>query len=136
MTKKTLKRGLIALGAVVIISGAFAFGSLSSKADSGWRQDVVTKANSEIGQAGYDKKNEIIQNLDTAIDNRIGALADNKIEEKKDEVTQQLEDYFNSKVDSIANTSEFTSLDGEFETLAQSIIDRYKRELDTAFANR
>lgn len=62
--------------------------------------------------------------------------SDAKIQQRQALVEQQLQDYFDGKISALVNTPEFGMLDSEFDALVTQIVERYKAEINTAFASR
>lgn len=102
-------------------------------ASNNWADQVFIKANEQIGKAGFNKKQQLISNMDSRIADHVASKTDGEIENKKGEVEEALEDYFVEKLDELTDTPEFIALDGQMEDLAGDIVDRYKGEIDTAF---
>lgn len=131
---KKLKNVIITGVAVITLSGTYVLGTKAET--TSWKDRVVAKASSDIGASGYNKKTELITNIDTAIDTKITSESDAKIQQRQALVEQQLQDYFDGKITALVNTPEFQMLDSEFDALVQNILTRYKTEIDTAFASR
>jgi hypothetical protein len=131
---KYLKRGLIVTTIVATLSGTFVLGV--SAATNGWKDKILVKANKSIGEAGYAKKEALINNIDTAIEQKINAEYDGTIEQKEREVEQELDAYFNSKVDELTDTPEFDGIEGELDNVVDTVANRYKAEIDQAFEGK
>lgn len=102
-------------------------------ASNNWADQVFIKANEQIGKAGFNKKQQLISNMDSRIADHVASKTDGEIENKKGEVEEALEDYFVEKLDELTDTPEFVALDGQMEVLRDDIVNRYKTEIDTAF---
>ena len=57
-------------------------------ANNNWADQVFIKANEQIGKAGFDKKEELVSNMDSRIADHVAQKTDGKIETKKDEVEE------------------------------------------------
>ncbi|MEC1780083.1 hypothetical protein [Schinkia azotoformans] len=123
--KKKLIIGISAIG--LFMAGSFANASTS------WVQTVITDANKKIGAAGYNKKEELLSNLDSKIQEKMAQNMDGKIEAKEAEVEQALEDYFNQKVASLDNGEEAAQIEQQLDVITENVIGRYREEIDQKF---
>jgi hypothetical protein len=129
---KTTVRNTLIVGVVIAgIGGSFAVGKVS--ASGTWKDTAISKASSGIGEAGYNKKAELIANIDSAIETKVASESDAKIKEKEALVQAQLQAYYDAKINGLVNTS---VLDPEFEAIFNNILSRYQKEIDAEFAKR
>lgn len=124
-SNKILTLTLVIVALVSFTAGGFV------EASSDVITKVMGKASKDIGAAGYNKKTELLDNVDASIDAKVEEKIDPTIDDKSREVEEALESYFASKVDEIVDTS---AIEGEIEQIADGIIDRYKAEIDEALA--
>ena len=126
--KKSTKITLISLSMVI----TFGIGTYAG-ATSSWSNDVINDAYSKISRAGYDKKEQLIKNTDDKITNKVKSDFANQVEDKKDSVEQQLENYYNQKLDGVKNTTEYKNTEKQIDNIEQGVVDSYKKEIDQAF---
>ncbi|MEX0596603.1 MAG: hypothetical protein WD512_08885 [Candidatus Paceibacterota bacterium] len=124
------KKASIILTVLILVSGAFYVGS-NTKATFSWDTEVINNANSEIGKAGYDKKNEIIENADIA--SEMAAILDPKLEAEKAELQDLLDQYYQMKLDNLSESAEFKEIEARIEIIKQNIYNRYTAEIDLLF---
>ncbi len=124
----------IVIGVILV---AFVLGSTAgfAVASRNWAGEVFAKASADIGKAGYNKKEELIQNMDERISQHVAAETDGKIDNKEVEVENELENYFEDKLYELTDSPDFQALDGQMEGLKEEVVDRYKDEIDEAFNN-
>lgn len=104
--------------------------SKTSEAGSSWDNEVLTEANSDIGKAGYNKKEELVKKpLDDSIKESFNPL----IEEEKADLERMLEEYYNLRLQGLTDTEEYRVLEEKIKQLKQGIFDRYKAEIDSIF---
>lgn len=92
---------------------------------------LIDKAYTTIGATGYNTKNELLNNIDGAIDAKLTETVNPLLDQKAMLVEAALQSYFDAKLDeAIGDVSE---IDAELEAIANEIINRYKEEIDRAF---
>jgi len=126
--KKSTKITLVGLS----MATTFGIGTYAG-ASSSWSNDVINDAYSKISRAGYNKKEELLKNTDEKITNKVKSDFANQIEDKKDSVEQQLEDYYNHKLDGVRNTADYKNTEKQIDGIEQGVVDSYKKEIDQAF---
>lgn len=128
MIKKVLAASVVG---IVLLAGGVFLGSSQSGASSSWINELTSKANTELGQAGYAKKEEI---LDKDLTAEMAAVLDPKIAEEEAELEAMLQEYYELKLQGLSEGTEFKALEAKIETLKISIFNRYKTEVDAMFA--
>ncbi|MEC1725843.1 hypothetical protein P9E34_14075 [Schinkia azotoformans] len=125
-----MKKKLIIGSTALVI---FSLGALTGGASSTWVQNLIADGNKRVNSAAYYKKEELIGNIDQKIQEKLSANMETKITVREQQVTQELEDYFNQKVESLNSPEESAFIDQELDKNASEIVDRYKLEIDNAF---
>lgn len=125
-----LKATGFVLAMVTILGLCVVFVPETTYGDSDWTNEVLTEASKSIGNAGYNKKEEL-KNLD--VTESVKETLNPKIEEEKKELEQMLEEYYQMKINGLTDTQEYKSLEQEIEALKQTIFNRYKSEIDLLF---
>lgn len=126
-----IKKVLIFVAAgVVLVGGGVFFGSTQSGASSSWINELTSKANTELGQAGYAKKEEI---LDKDLTAEMAVVLDPKIAEEEAALEKMLEEYYQLKLQGLQESAQFAELEAKIETIRISIFNRYKTEVDAMF---
>lgn len=127
-----MKKKLLIIGGIVAGLGiAFGAGSFVTQAGTDWQTNAINQANSEMGAAAYDKKNELIAGADTDITRT--AIAELSIEERQAELQRLLDEYYQLKLQGLTESETFKALEAQIQTIQNSILDRYKKEIDTVF---
>ena len=132
--KKLIKKLLVVIGVVVLILGSFMLGAYA--AGNTWKSKVLSKASTDIGKAGYEKKEALLTNIDAVIEERVLAQKNPTIQEKQTEVENELDTYFDGKVTELMQSEEFDTLDSEIDVIKTDVVDRYKAEIDAAFVGK
>ena len=128
--KKSIKK-IVVVGVVVIaLISSFMLGN--TYASSSWRTAVTLKANSEISAAGFNKTAQLLTDLDTSVQDTVLVGVEPLIDSRAQLVENELQAYYNEKVESLI-ADESGSMEIQFDDMAQSIIERYQTEIDTAF---
>lgn len=127
MIKKVLVTAVVG---IVLVGGGVFFGSTQSGASSSWINELTSKANADLGKAGFTKKEEI---LDKDLTAEMAAVLDPKIAEEEAELEAMLDQYYQMKLDGLAEGEDFKQLEAKIETLKTSIFNRYKVEIDAMF---
>lgn len=127
-----LKKATKIVVSVLAASGIFTAGILASdtKAGTDWKTDALNSANSVLGQAGYQKKNELIDKANTDINNVVQDKLSGDVEAQKEDLNKLLDDYYQAKISGIANGQELKDLETQIENIKNSIYQRYTQEID------
>lgn len=123
--KKGLKIGAVVLG-IGLVFGAGGFVG----ANSDWKTVVINDASKQIGQAGYEKKEEL---LSQDVSGQMKMAANPTIEEEMADLQRMLEEYYQMKLDGLTGTAEFQALEKQIEQIKVNVYERYRKEIDQAF---
>lgn len=126
MKKKLIIGGL----AVLVIVGSFSVGVSAEKL--GVVDKIKGTASKDIGAAGYNKKAELLDNIDSQIESKMAESVNPLVDEKEAMVEQELQAYFDAKLNAIVDQSLDSGLGSELDEVANGIIERYKAEIDNA----
>lgn len=128
---KNIKKVAIITVAVLVLLFIGLFTGTKYGANSSWTNELVTIAGKQINQAGFDKKEELLnQDITTGIKQAI----DPKIAEEQAALERMLEEYYQLKLAGLENTPEFKKLEEDIEKIRTVAFNRYKAEIDTLFA--
>ena len=116
----------------VALTTSFLIGGYA-EATSDFLSTVLAEAKKQIGSAGYNKKEELINNIDTEINKKIATKVNPIADEKAKKVQDELQTYFDSKIDAIVPDTE--PIETELENQVTEIYNRYKQEIDNAFSS-
>jgi len=108
-------------------SGAFILGA---KAATDWRISVESDANAKIGAAGYNKMQEL---KNVSIDSAMIVKVEPLVSVKEQEAEVALQEYFNSKLDSLMTSEEVVNMENKFENIKTDVVNRYMAEIDALF---
>jgi peptidoglycan hydrolase CwlO-like protein len=134
MNKKALKvSGLVLTGALVFGSGFFGK-EIVTKATTDWKTDAVNTANSDLGAAGYQKKNALIDSASTDINSKVQQDIGTEVDQQKADLEKLLDQYYQMKLDGLENTQAYKDLEAQIAAIKQSVYDRYTKEIDQVFA--
>jgi hypothetical protein len=128
VNKKYIKYLTVGIGAVAV----FGFGALTG-ANSDWKTEVITEASQKLGGAGYETKAELIGRDGENVKAEMKAAINPAIIESQEELSRLLEEYYQMKIDGLTESEEFTKLEARIEQIKESVLDRYKAEIDSAF---
>lgn len=124
---------LISVIACVLLVSCFFMGGYIEASTSAVTK-VISNGQSDISAAGYHKRDEIVDNADVNIENRMKETIDPILQAKTQEVEAMLEEYFNLKVDEmIANDTD--DIEVALDTHVDTIFERYKADIDEIFGN-
>lgn len=130
MKKKFLFGGL----GVVLLAGAFLAGSYVNGA-ADWKSEVINSANTELGRAGYNKKQELLNDPNAITNGMKNALLP-EIEAQQKELERLLEEYYQLKLKGLTSSDQFKDIEKRIAEIRQSIFERYKKEIDQAFSGQ
>ena len=123
----------VTLGAVVL-AGVFTLGlstnSDGTEAGSSVSTTVVNTANSLLGKAGYNKKEEI---KNRSFEAEILAEVDPEIEARIKELEARLEALYQSNLENYKETAEYKQIMVELDKIMNSIYTRYAPEVNNIF---
>jgi hypothetical protein len=136
MNKKGLKIGGVVLAGVLVFGGGFFANQIKTKATTDWKTDAVNAANSDLGAAGYDKKNQLINSASTDINAKVQQDIGAEVDAQKADLEKLLEQYYQMKIDGLENTQAYKDLEAQIASIKQSVYDRYTKEIDQVFANQ
>lgn len=123
----------VTLGAVVL-AGVFTLGlstnSGGTEAGSTVTTTVVNTANSLLGKAGYNKKEEI---KNRSFEAEILAEVDPEIEARIKELEARLEALYQSNLENYKETAEYKQIMVELDKIMNSIYTRYAPEVNNIF---
>lgn len=127
---KNIKKVLliVALLGVFLVGGLFAGAKFG--ASTSWNNEVLSLANTAIGGTGYQKKEELI---DKDITGEMKKMLDPKIAEEQAALEKMMEDYYQMKLDGLADTPEFAELESRIAGIKVDIFNRYKSDIDAIF---
>ncbi|MCM3387272.1 hypothetical protein M3649_03885 [Ureibacillus chungkukjangi] len=121
---------VLAMGTILGLCMVFLPNESEVGANSDWTNEVLTEANVSIGNAGFNKKEEL---KGRSVTESVKSTLNPMIEEEKKELEQMLEDYYNLQLQGLTDTEEYRILETKIEALKQSIFNRYKSEIDLLF---
>jgi hypothetical protein len=128
MDKKYVKYSIVGIGAVIV----FGFGALTG-ANSDWKTEVITEVSQKLGGAGYEKKAELLGKDGENVAVEMKAAINPAIVESQEELSRLLEEYYQMKIDGLTESEGFAALEARIEQIKESVLDRYKAEIDSAF---
>lgn len=118
----------------VVLAGVFALGLSANEgvtnAGSSVSTTVVNTANSLIGKAGFDKKEEI---KNRNFEEEILAEIDPEIEQRIKELQARLEALYQSNLENYKETAEYKQIMVELDKIMNSIYTRYAPEVNNIF---
>ena len=128
------KKAVITLGIGVTAVTIFLIGAETGGANkSNWKSDSLMNASQRLNQSANNKKNEILSSMGnivgTAVDMRLNPL----LNEKEQEIYDELEAYFDHKLSELIDGEEFEELENELDKLTKWNIDQIKYDIDQAF---
>jgi peptidoglycan hydrolase CwlO-like protein len=123
------------LGLGVFSAGLFS-NQIYSKATTDWKTDAINTANSDLGSAGYQKKNELINSASTDINTKVQQDIGNEVDAQKADLEKLLDQYYQMKLDGLENTQAYKDLESQIAAIKQSVYDRYTKEIDQVFASQ
>lgn len=123
--KKSIK--IVSVGlvlGVMFVAGSF------TQASNDWVTTVIGEANRSIGQAGHQKKEEIINSDVTAQKQQAIQPA---IDAEEEELQRLLEEYYQMKLQGLTETEEFQEIKNQLLIIREGVFERYKSEIDSMF---
>jgi len=134
-----LKRKLVIAGTILTLVGVATLGNAggnSAKADETWVNDQLAANNKVIANAGFAKKEELKKNANGDIKATINGKLSPELEKAQSELEKMLEEYYKMKLDGLTDSDEYRFLEQKIYETQNSILDRYKKEIDTIFAGQ
>lgn len=125
------KKVLIGVSAVTL----FGAGHLTSGASS-WANQVIVDGNKKVNTAAYNKKTELLSNLDQKIQEKLAQGMDSKISTREQQAEQELEEFFNQKVSEIDSYGEVAEIEKQLDVNLENTVGRYKEEISQAFGTK
>lgn len=132
MKKFINKKIVVTTLALVTVFGAGTFVGASSD----WKGNAIGKAQSELLDAGNVKRQELLQDIDTKIQERVEENLVKDIAEGEDVVLAGIEAYFNDKLNNIANTPDYQEVQTEIDKIAIWVIEQQMYHIDKAFEGK
>ena len=124
--KKAIKFTLI----TVILGAMFGLGTYAG-ANTDWKTEMISKANSRIGAAAHNKKEEI---LNSDISEEMVKALDPTIKEYEEEMATMLENYYQLKLQGFINDgTEIEALEVLMEAKKQNMFEMYSKQIDAMF---
>jgi hypothetical protein len=137
---KMNKKVVMVIGGVVLGTGIFSAGVFSSgthtKATTDWKTDATNAANSDLGAAGYNKKNQLINSAGTDINAKVQQDIGAEVDQQKADLEKLLDQYYQMKLDGLEGTQAYKDLEAQIAAIKQSVYDRYTKEIDQVFASQ
>jgi hypothetical protein len=127
------KKLLIIGGAIIALLAVFAIGTYTG-ATTDWQTNAINQANSEMAKAANAKADSLTANSTTDIQTTV--IEGLSIEEREVELARLLEEYYQLKLAGFTDSPEFAALETRITEIQQAILDRYKLEIDQAFAEQ
>lgn len=134
-----LKRKLVIAGTILTLVCVATLGNAvgnSAKADETWVNDQLAANNKVIANAGFTKKEELKKNANGDIKASINGKLSPELEKAQSELEKMLEEYYKMKLDGLTDSDEYRFLEQKIYETQNSILDRYKKEIDTIFAGQ
>lgn len=128
-----MKKAIIFILSAVILFGAGRFVGAQSES---WQTKLSVDAASTIDQAGKAKVDELTANLQDNISSQVMAKADPLIEAKKQDLTDAIQAYFDSKVSTITDSQQYTDAVADLDRIETNELANYKTQIDKAFAGQ
>lgn len=129
LINKKVKTGILLTG---ITLGGIGFGAYT-QAEGNLFGKIINGVNAEIGKAGYDKKEELIGDVEGSVQGAVEGKLEPKVEGSKDAVVSELQQYFDQKVDGITETDGYKNTEKQIKVIEDDVTKRYKKEIDQAF---
>ena len=126
-----MKKSVKVIIAGVILTGTFITGGIATSATNSWTATVENEANTRISKAGYDTKEELL-NQSEALPEVMVEKADPYIEDYEKELEKMLEEYYKMKVDGLTDTQAFKDIEKRMDEIKTTIFNRYKKDIDAA----
>lgn len=120
------------IGITLAVGIAFTSG-ISAQADNGWLNNLLFEKGRKLHDKGANKVEEIRNNSTKGIEEVIGARVDDIIAEKEQSIDRELEAYYMSKVEGMAE-SEFSTVETKIDEIEVFVLDKYKKEIDAILA--
>lgn len=120
------------IGIIVAVGLAFTSG-ISASADNGWLNNLLFDKGRKLHEKGASKVEEIRNNSTKGIEEVIGARVDDIIAEKEQSIDRELEAYYMSKVEGMAE-SEFNVVETKIDEIEAAVLTKYKKEIDAILA--
>ena len=132
--KKLNKKIITVLAMVVLIVTSFALGTFAN--NTPWKDTFTLEASQKINSAGHFKKIELLENIDDVISTAVIEAKTPMIENKQSLVEDELDNYFNLKLNELVNGENDEELDAELDSITTNIIERCKVDIDAAFVGK
>jgi hypothetical protein len=126
-----MKKKIMVIGGSMLVLGGVFFAGNFVGAGTDWKTNAINQANSDMGAAAYQKKTELIEGADTDIQETV--IEELSIEDRQAELQRLLDEYYQMKLDGLTGSESFKQLEVQIQAIQQSILDRYKKEIDTVF---
>jgi len=125
---KKIRNGIIG---VVILGGTFLGGSFV-QANSDFMGQLTSKAAQEISKDTYDKRQEIISDIENNLAGEVQKSLQPVIDEKTDKAIKSLEDYADQKLQNITESEEFSGFEKQLDDKKDIVLERHKNAIDDA----
>ncbi|MDT0160417.1 hypothetical protein [Bacillus sp. AG4(2022)] len=136
--KKSMKLVTVAAG-VIVFTGLAAFSGQFmgvTGASGDWQTNAINTANAEIGEAGYEKKEQLLKDANSDINEKIQSELSGTVDAKQKELESLLEQYYQMKLDGMTETEAFKEVERQIEVILQGSYERFKVEIDALFAEQ
>jgi phenylacetate-coenzyme A ligase PaaK-like adenylate-forming protein len=133
--KSTTKRNLIiGTSALIIFASGSALGVKAQSAN--WLSQISTEAAVAIDAAGKSKTDQLANNIQVEIQASVRKNINPVIEQKKTDMQNQLQAYFDLKTSVITDSPSYKSAVADLDRIQGLLLDNYKLEIDKAFAGQ
>lgn len=123
---------------IVVLVGGFAIGGLfvgdKFGASTSWVNDIINQAGTDLDATASDKTNELLKS--NSISDQMRSILSPEIEAQQAELEKLLEDYYQLKIAGLTNTEDFKATQLKIQQLRTTMLTRYKKEIDAAFAGQ
>jgi len=128
---KGMRKSIKALIGTVFVGGTFFFGTYV-QAETDFLTLITSEANREIGEAAYNKKEEIIADIQENAQSQVKEQIQPEIDEKSKEAEEILQKHADEQLASIVEDVGMDEIEQKMEKKKKAVTSRYKEEITEA----
>lgn len=122
---------ILIVSAIILFSAGTVLGSNIS-----WQDQLSIDASNEINQAAKAKTDGLTDDIQANIGIMVKERVDPIIQTKIQELETEIQNYFDSKIDGIAESQAYTDAVADLDRIQSVLLANYKTKIDQAFAGQ
>ncbi|WP_226035727.1 hypothetical protein [Aquibacillus saliphilus] len=121
------------IAGVIVAGSIFAVGNLTGNANTDWSTRVKIDNNAEVAAVKDQIRDEMLTDIDSTIEELIKSKLEGTITAEKQALIDELEIYFDAKLEDIENTEKYAEIMTMLESGFRNAESIMKSEIDKSF---